>query len=133
MLVGLYRTKRELAQSIGEPLHFEDRSLMASEYAPFGTFIVVGPGGGALRSWMAEVTLLQGRIRPRLPFGRIDRLRRHYADGEDDGPEVAGRTSRNSCVGHAGWDRQGRAAARPAAENALIGAGVSAQSTRASG
>jgi hypothetical protein len=62
MLVGLYRTKRELAQSIGEPLHFEDRSLMASEYAPFGTFIVVGPGGGALRSWMAEVTLLQGRI-----------------------------------------------------------------------
>lgn len=62
MLVGLYRTKRELAHSIGEPLHFEDRSLMASEYAPFGTFTVVGPGGHALPSWMAEVTLIEGRI-----------------------------------------------------------------------
>jgi hypothetical protein len=61
MLIGLYRTKRELAQSIGEPLHFEDRSLMASEYAPFGTFVVVGPGC-ALPSWMAEVTLIEGRI-----------------------------------------------------------------------
>jgi hypothetical protein len=62
MLVGLYRTKRELAQSIGEPLHFEDRSLMASEYAPSGTFIVVGSGGCAQASWMAEVTLIEGRI-----------------------------------------------------------------------
>ena len=62
MPVGLYRTKRELAQSIGEPLHFEDRSLMASEYAPFVTFIVVNPDGSALPSWMAEVTLIEGRI-----------------------------------------------------------------------
>jgi hypothetical protein len=62
MLIGLYRTKAELARSIGQPLHYDDRDLLRAADTHFGTLVVHGPPEGNGTSWTAEVTMVAGRI-----------------------------------------------------------------------
>jgi len=62
MLIGLYRTKAELARSIGQPLHYDDRDLLRAADTHFGTLVVHGPPEGNAPSWTAEVTMVAGRI-----------------------------------------------------------------------
>lgn len=64
MLIGLYRSKKELKQAIGQPLRFEPTNVLVSEYTPFGRVAVRGSSPtGRQRPWMAEVTLIDGIIR----------------------------------------------------------------------
>jgi hypothetical protein len=62
MLIGLYRTKAELARSIGQSLHYDDRDLLQTPCTHFGTLVVRGPSEGDGTHWTAEVTMLAGRI-----------------------------------------------------------------------
>jgi|GEM_PF-2592088 len=64
MLIGLYRSKKELKEAIGQPLRFEPTNVLVSEYTPFGRVVVRGPvAHGKHRPWVAEVTLIDGVIR----------------------------------------------------------------------
>lgn len=64
MLIGLYRSKKELKQAVGQPLRFEPTNVLVGEYVPFGRIAVRGPAGRRRqRPWTAEVTLIDGIIR----------------------------------------------------------------------
>lgn len=63
MLIGLYHTKKELRDAVGQPLRFEPTNVLVNEYTPFGVLVVRGPAAGdGSRPWVAEVTLIDGKI-----------------------------------------------------------------------
>jgi len=61
MMAALYRTKKHLKQSIGQPFRFEETSLFGPEYKGDGVYTVVGPGAYD-RKWYATVTVKDGLI-----------------------------------------------------------------------
>lgn len=61
MLVAKYKTKKELKESVGKELRFEETSMHGPEYKPDGSFGVVGPGAYE-RKWYAQVTMKDGLI-----------------------------------------------------------------------
>ena len=61
MLVANYKTKKQLKESLGKSLHFEETSMYGAEYRDTGKFAVVGPGAYN-RKWYAQVTMSQGLI-----------------------------------------------------------------------
>jgi|TARA_B110000858_G_C17569808_1_gene366327 hypothetical protein len=60
MLLTLYKSKKELKESIGKPLEYEETSMFGPEYKSTGKFIaahrpaVTGIGG---REFFAEITM----------------------------------------------------------------------------
>lgn len=62
MLVARYKTKKELKESIGRSLRYEETSMFGEEYRSDGRFPVVGPGAYE-RKWYATVTMEHGLIK----------------------------------------------------------------------
>lgn len=64
MMIVHYKSKKELAASIGEPLKYKETSLFGQEYQSNGTFTVARrphlQGGG--REFFATVTMKDGLI-----------------------------------------------------------------------
>jgi len=61
MLVARYKHKKNLKESIGKHLRYQETSLFGNEYISDGKFAVVGPGAYD-RKWYAEVTMCNDRI-----------------------------------------------------------------------
>ena len=57
-----YKHKKDLKESIGKPLGYEETSMFGSEYKENGTFCVVGPSP-RVRNWFAEVTIENNLIK----------------------------------------------------------------------
>jgi hypothetical protein len=55
-LVARYKFKKQLKESVGKSLKFQETSIFGSEYKSDGKFAVVGPAAYQ-RSWYAEVTM----------------------------------------------------------------------------
>ena len=53
-----YKTKKELKESIGQPLRYEETSCFGPEYKRNGVLVVCNPK----RTWFAEVTMENGKI-----------------------------------------------------------------------
>ncbi len=62
MMGALYKTKKELKESIGKPLRYEETSMFGPEYKADGEFAVVGPSPQK-RVWYAKVTMENGLIK----------------------------------------------------------------------
>lgn len=56
-----YKTKKELKESVGQPLRYTETSMFGPEYKDNGKFAVVGPSAHE-RKWFAEVTMINGKI-----------------------------------------------------------------------
>jgi len=56
MLVGTYKTKKELKESVGKRLNYAEISFFGPEYASNGVFSLVGPSA-SIRKWYATVTM----------------------------------------------------------------------------
>ena len=61
MLVARYKYKKDLKNSIGHSLKYQETSIFGPEFLPDGRFCVVGPGAYN-RKWYAEVTMRCGRV-----------------------------------------------------------------------
>lgn len=61
MMGALYKSKKELKDSVGKSLRYVETSMFGSEYKDDGTFCVVGPSPYD-RKWYAEVTMKEGVI-----------------------------------------------------------------------
>ena len=61
MMGANYRSKKELKESVGQPLKYVETSFFGPEYRADGTFCVVGPSPDQ-RKWFAEVTMANGKI-----------------------------------------------------------------------
>lgn len=61
MMAALYKSKKLLKQSIGQPLRYQDTSMFGSEYKSNGVIVVVGPSPYE-RKWYAQVTMANDRI-----------------------------------------------------------------------
>jgi hypothetical protein len=61
MLAFTYKTKKELRDSIGKPLRFNETSIFGSEYRHDGTLTGVGPSE-YVRKWYANVVMVNGLI-----------------------------------------------------------------------
>lgn len=62
MLGASYKTKKQLKESVGKPLRYEETSLFGPEYRADGKFNVVGPSPYE-RKWYATVTMENGLIK----------------------------------------------------------------------
>ena len=62
MLAALYKTKKSLKGSIGEPLHYQETSMFGAEFKRDGELTVVGPSAYD-RRWYAVVTMENGLIK----------------------------------------------------------------------
>jgi hypothetical protein len=62
MMGAPYASKKQLKESIGEPLRYIETSMFGAEYKADGTFCVVGPDPYRNRKWYATVTMRQGLI-----------------------------------------------------------------------
>lgn len=56
-----YETKKQLKESIGQRLRYEETSMFGAEYTDNGRFAVVGPSPYE-RKWYAQVTMVDGLI-----------------------------------------------------------------------
>ena len=56
MAASGYKTKKELKDSVGKPLRYNETSMFSPEYRATGKFCVVGPSAH-VRKWFAEVTM----------------------------------------------------------------------------
>ena len=56
MAASGYKTKKDLKNSVGKPLRFNETSMFGPEYRSTGKFCVVGPSAYE-RKWFAEVTM----------------------------------------------------------------------------
>jgi hypothetical protein len=56
MMGALYKTKKLLKESVGQPLRYRETSFFGPEYKSTGVFVVVGPSP-LDRKWYAEVTM----------------------------------------------------------------------------
>ena len=63
MMGARYKTKKELKQAIGQPLHYIETSLFGLEYEPDGKLSVVGPCPYTNRKWYAGVIMRDGLIK----------------------------------------------------------------------
>jgi len=61
MIGALYKTKKQLKQSVGQPLKYVETSLFGAEYKSNGTFCVAG-NHTTKRDWFAEVTMKDDKI-----------------------------------------------------------------------
>lgn len=61
MLGALYKTKKQLKESVGKALVYQETSMFGPEYTPDGEFCVVGPSPHN-RKWYAQVTMKKGLI-----------------------------------------------------------------------
>ena len=61
MLAASYKFKKDLKNSVGEPLRYVETSMFGPEYKANGTFAVVGPSPYE-RKWYAQVTMKEGVI-----------------------------------------------------------------------
>jgi hypothetical protein len=63
-LVVLYNTKKELKESVGKPLKFQETSMFGAEYRDNGTLTVAGRPHitGLKREFFANVTMRDGVI-----------------------------------------------------------------------
>ena len=61
MLVAKYKYKKDLKNSIGQSLKYQETSLFGEEYKYNGRFTVVGPAAYN-RKWYGEVTIENGLI-----------------------------------------------------------------------
>lgn len=61
MMGALYKSKKDLKASIGQPLRYEETSFFGVEFKENGSFAVVGPSPRE-RKWFAEVTMQNGLI-----------------------------------------------------------------------
>lgn len=57
-----YKTKKELKESVGKRLRYQETSLFGNEYNPDGDNTVVGPDAYNARNWYATVSLKGGII-----------------------------------------------------------------------
>jgi hypothetical protein len=57
-----YKHKKDLKESVGQPLRYVETSMFGPEYSPNGKFAVVGPCAHTSRKWFAEVTMKEGII-----------------------------------------------------------------------
>ena len=70
MLVHGYKSKKELAAAIGQPLNYQETSFFGEEYKPDGSFMVAhrplllppAKRKGAGREFFATVTMAGGKI-----------------------------------------------------------------------
>jgi len=62
MLGALYKTKKELKESVGKRLKYIETSLFGKEYQGDGKFCVVGPHPYN-RRWYAEIIMENGLIK----------------------------------------------------------------------
>jgi hypothetical protein len=62
MMGAIYKTKKQLKQSVGKPLEYVETSMFGPEFKPNGTFNVVGPSPYK-RDWFATVTMENGLIK----------------------------------------------------------------------
>ncbi len=56
-----YKTKKELKESVGKPLRYNETSMFGPEYKSTGSFAVVGPSAYD-RKWFATVVMADGKI-----------------------------------------------------------------------
>ena len=61
MLVAKYKYKKDLKDSIGKSLKYQETSIFGEEYKYNGRFAVVGPAAYN-RKWYGEVTIKNGLI-----------------------------------------------------------------------
>ena len=61
MMAALYKSKKALRESIGQPLRYRETSYVGEEYQANGTFCVVGPTEYD-RKWFASITMSDGKI-----------------------------------------------------------------------
>ena len=61
MLAFTYKTKKELRDSIGKPLRFNETSMFGPEYRDDGLLTGVGPHQN-VRKWYANVLMVNGLI-----------------------------------------------------------------------
>lgn len=61
MMAALYKTKKALRESIGQPLRYRETSIFGAEYRPDGVLTVVGPSEYE-RKWFARVTMADGKV-----------------------------------------------------------------------
>ena len=61
MLAFTYKTKKELRDSIGKPLRFNETSMFGPEYRDDGLLTGVGPHQN-IRKWYANVVMVNGLI-----------------------------------------------------------------------
>lgn len=62
MMGATYKTKKELKENVGQPLHYVETSMFGAEFKADGKFCVVGPSPYK-RVWFAEVTMENGLIK----------------------------------------------------------------------
>lgn len=63
MTLGVeYKTKKQLKESVGKPLNYEETSAFGSQYKSDGVLCVVNNPYGK-RDWFAEVTMKNGLIK----------------------------------------------------------------------
>jgi len=58
-----YKTKKQLKESVGQPLRYVETSAFGEEYKPNGTLTIVGPDAYSRRDWFAEVEMENGIIK----------------------------------------------------------------------
>lgn len=56
-----YKNKKNLKESIGQPLNYEETSMFGPQYLSDGQFSIVGPSAYD-RKWFARVTMKAGLI-----------------------------------------------------------------------
>lgn len=61
MLVALYKFKKHLKASVGEPLRYRKTPIFGTGYTTDGELYVVGPSKHD-RQWYAQVTMKDGLI-----------------------------------------------------------------------
>ena len=61
-LVARYKFKKQLKESAGKSLRFQETSIFGNEYKSDGKFAVVGPEAYQ-RNWYAEVTMANDVIK----------------------------------------------------------------------
>lgn len=57
-----YKTKKELKESVGQPLRYVETSMFGEEFKTDGSFCVVGPCAHTNRKWFATVHMKEGLI-----------------------------------------------------------------------
>ena len=61
MMVACYKTKKDLKNSIGQTLRYEETSAFSQECSENATFPVVGPSA-YVRKWYAKISMVDGKI-----------------------------------------------------------------------
>jgi hypothetical protein len=60
MIQVFYKSKKELKESVGKPLIYQETSMFGEEFKRDGKFCVAD--GSPKRKWFAQVTMSEGKI-----------------------------------------------------------------------